>query len=56
MIDWDMMIVQHSFLAGLLSRAFPFIRDRLICDNRFLFKILAEIVIDSGCATVAEVR
>ncbi|GFH08602.1 chloroplast lumenal protein, partial [Haematococcus lacustris] len=31
-------------------------RDRILADNMFLFKVGAEVVIDSGCATVAEVR
>lgn len=34
----------------------PWFRDRLVYDNRFLFKVGAEIVIDSACATFAEVR
>lgn len=48
--------LQSSFLAGWLARTVPWFRDRLIYDNRFLFKVGAEIVIDSGCATFAEVR
>lgn len=35
---------------------FPWIRDRMIFDDKYLFKVLAECVIDCGCATVAEVR
>ncbi|MCO5568937.1 hypothetical protein L7F22_022640 [Adiantum nelumboides] len=35
------------------SRAF---RNRMLADQNFLFKILIEIAIDSGCATVAEVQ
>lgn len=34
----------------------PFLRDRLLADPRFLFKLGAEIVIDTICATIAEVR
>ena len=29
-------------------------RDRLIADPRYCFIVLAEVAIDSGCATVAE--
>lgn len=39
-----------------LMKAMPLVRDRLILDPRFLFKVGAEIFIDSGCATIAEVR
>jgi hypothetical protein len=48
--------LQKDILAGLLSRLSPWFRDRLIYDHRFLFKVGAEIAIDSGCATFAEVR
>lgn len=41
--------------AWILHR-FGFIRDRLIYDDRFLFKMGAEVLIDSGCATFAEVK
>lgn len=40
----------------LLASAFPFVRDRLMRDPRYLFKVGAEVAIDAGCATVAEVR
>jgi Protein RETICULATA-related len=48
--------LQNTFFAGWLARAVPWFRDRLIYDRRFLFKVGAEIAIDSGCATFAEVR
>jgi len=41
---------------GILVSKFPWIRDRMIADPNFLFKVFAEVAIDSGCATVAEVR
>lgn len=37
-----------SAATGALMRAAPWIRDRLIVDNRFLFKVFAEVLIDSG--------
>ena len=42
-------------LAWMLHR-FGFIRDRLVYDDRFLFKMGVEVLIDSGCATFAEVQ
>ncbi|CAG9466032.1 unnamed protein product [Pedinophyceae sp. YPF-701] len=32
------------------------VRDRMIADPRFLFKLWVEILIDTGCCTIAEVR
>ena len=32
-----------SFLAGALAKAVPWFRDRLVYDNRFLFKVGAEV-------------
>ncbi|KAL6760071.1 hypothetical protein V8C86DRAFT_2560215 [Haematococcus lacustris] len=43
-------------VSGFLVRTVPYMRDRILADNMFLFKVGAEVVIDSGCATVAEVR
>lgn len=43
-------------VTGALAARFPAVRDRLIADERFLFKVWAECAIDAGCATVAEVR
>lgn len=31
-------------------------RDRLLADPRYCFIVLAEVAIDTGCATVAEAR
>lgn len=45
-----------SPVARFLAGAFPFVRDRLLRDPRYLFKVGAEVAIDAGCATVAEVR
>eukprot|EP00890_Picochlorum_soloecismus_P002669 jgi/Picsp_1/3402/NSC_06240-R1_chloroplast lumenal protein len=49
-------IASGGFFTGFLSRSIPAFRDRLIADRLYFFKLLVEIVIDSGCATVAEVR
>lgn len=35
------------FAGGLVQR-FPWIRDRMIFDDKYLFKVLAECVIDCG--------
>jgi len=43
-------------LTAALARAVPAVRARLLRDPRYLFKVAAEVAIDSGCATVAEVR
>lgn len=45
-----------SGLNSFLSRMVPFMRDRLLADPRYCFIVLAEVGIDTGCATVAEVR
>ncbi|GLI61148.1 hypothetical protein VaNZ11_003432 [Volvox africanus] len=47
---------QGFLLSGLICRTIPYFRDRILADPLFLFKVGAEVVIDSGCATVAEVR
>jgi hypothetical protein len=36
-----------AFTGGLVQR-FPWIRDRMIADDKFLFKVVAEVLIDSG--------
>ena len=46
--------LQKGPIVGWLARTVPWFRDRLIYDRRFLFKVGAEIAIDSGCATAAE--
>eukprot|EP01025_Chloroclados_australasicus_P039521 TRINITY_DN4094_c0_g1_i1.p1 TRINITY_DN4094_c0_g1~~TRINITY_DN4094_c0_g1_i1.p1 ORF type:complete len:435 (+),score=36.43 TRINITY_DN4094_c0_g1_i1:90-1307(+) len=48
--------MQSIFFTGFLMRTSPWFRDRLLVDSRFLFKVLAEITIDSGCATMAEIQ
>lgn len=48
--------VQGTLLSGFLARSIPFFRDRILADPKFLFKVGVEVVIDSGCTTVAEVR
>ena len=42
--------MQAGWLTGLLSRALPLVRDRLLADPRFLFLVIAEMAIDSGTA------
>jgi len=48
--------LQSAALIGFLVRMFPWIRDRLIEDPAYLFKVLTEVTIDTGCATLAELR
>eukprot|EP00210_Caulerpa_lentillifera_P003545 g3381.t1 len=48
--------LQSLWSIGILVRTLPWFRDRLIADSSFLFKVFTEIIIDSGCATLAEVR
>ncbi|EPS61183.1 hypothetical protein M569_13616, partial [Genlisea aurea] len=43
-------------LLGFLMRSSPMVRNRVLADPSFLFKIGTEIVIDSICATLAEVN
>ncbi len=33
---------------GGLVRSMPWVRDRLIADDKFLFKVFAEVIIDTG--------
>ena len=49
-------LIKAGGYIGHLVGKFPVLRDRLIVDNRFLFKVLTEVLIDSGCATFAEVK
>ena len=44
----DHATVQASVFAGFFAKRFPAFRDRLISDRRFLFKVVAEVLIDSG--------
>lgn len=41
---------------GALMKLCPLFRDRMLADPSFLFKVGTEIVIDSCCATFAEVQ
>ncbi|XP_073271850.1 protein RETICULATA, chloroplastic-like [Primulina huaijiensis] len=41
---------------GFLTRSSAWLRNRMLADPSFLFKIGTEIVIDSCCATFAEVK
>ena len=49
-------IATGSTLTGMLAKSIPAFRDRLVADRLYFFKILAEVSIDSACATVAELR
>ena len=49
-------IASGGFVTSFLARTVPAFRDRLIADKLYFFKILAEVTIDSACATVAELR
>ncbi|XP_020242843.1 protein RETICULATA-RELATED 1, chloroplastic-like [Asparagus officinalis] len=41
---------------GMLMRSCSMLRDRMLADPSFLFKVGTEIVIDSCCATFADVH
>ncbi|KAH7428497.1 hypothetical protein KP509_09G004500 [Ceratopteris richardii] len=41
---------------GSAIRGSTMLRNRMLADQSFLFKLLTEIAIDSGCATIAEVK
>ncbi|XP_073297950.1 protein RETICULATA, chloroplastic-like [Primulina huaijiensis] len=45
-----------TWLLGFLTRSSAWLRNRMLADPSFLFKIGTEIVIDSCCATFAEVK
>lgn len=49
-------LIKAGGLIGTLVGKSSVLRDRLIVDDRFLFKVLTEVLIDSGCATFAEVK
>lgn len=51
-----LQLASGGFFTSLMLRTFPAFRDRLIADRLFFFKIGAEVAIDSGCATVAELQ
>ena len=46
--------MQAGWLTGILSRALPLVRDRLLADPRFLFLVVAEMLIDSGMGQVPQ--
>ncbi|CAN8316942.1 unnamed protein product [Cochlearia groenlandica] len=45
-----------GWVAGFAIRSWSMLRNRMLADPSFLFKIGTEIVIDTCCATVAEVQ
>ncbi|KAI3873609.1 hypothetical protein MKW92_037801 [Papaver armeniacum] len=45
-----------GWLLGFLMRSCAMLRNRMLADPAFLFKVGTEIVIDSCCATFAEVQ
>lgn len=49
-------LVGSNWLLGFLMSSWAMLRNRMLADPSFLFKIGAEIVIDSCCATFAEVQ
>lgn len=49
-------IASGGTIGSMLARSIPAFRDRLVADRLYFFKILAEVSIDSACATVAEFR
>ena len=42
------LLLQGVPLVGLLVWALPWVRDRMVADPRFLFKVIAEVAIDLG--------
>ena len=40
--------MQAGFFTKYFSKAFPAVRNRLLSDPRFLFKVGAEVAIDAG--------
>ncbi|XP_071706836.1 protein RETICULATA-RELATED 1, chloroplastic-like [Rutidosis leptorrhynchoides] len=45
-----------GWIMGFLTKNFAMFRNRMLADPSFLFKVGTEIVIDSACATFAEVQ
>lgn len=45
------LCVQGLVFTGLLCRTMPYFRDRILADPLFLFKVGAEVVIDSGACS-----
>lgn len=54
-LDSYLMNRKFFFLAALMG-ALPVVRDRIIADERFMFKVGVECAIDAGCATAAELH
>lgn len=48
-------LLQSHAASGLIKR-FGWVRNRMIADDKFLFKVLAEVVIDSGTDTTCGSR
>ena len=50
--------LQHTAmgLVAFLCRHIPWVRDRLLVDPKYLFRVGWEVVVDSGCCTIAEVQ
>eukprot|EP00891_Asterochloris_glomerata_P001862 jgi/Astpho2/1862/fgenesh1_pg.00038_%23_28_t len=48
--------LQGGAISGFFARNVGMLRNRMLADHRFLFKLFVEVAIDAGCATVAEVR
>uniref|UniRef100_A0A1D1Y057 Protein RETICULATA, chloroplastic n=2 Tax=Magnoliopsida TaxID=3398 RepID=A0A1D1Y057_9ARAE len=55
-LDNYMSMEELAWPLGAAIRWCPFLRDRMLADRQFLFKVGTEIVIDSCCATFAEVQ
>ncbi|KAI3799334.1 hypothetical protein L1987_34627 [Smallanthus sonchifolius] len=51
-----MDLQKSGWALGFLTKNFAMLRNRLLADPSFLFKVGSEIVIDSCCATFAEVQ
>ena len=43
-----LLLMQAGFFTRFFSKAFPAVRNRLLSDPKFLFKIGAEVAIDAG--------
>jgi hypothetical protein len=43
-------------LTSLIARNIPYLRDRILADKLFLFKVGAEVLIDSGVQDSATAR
>jgi hypothetical protein len=50
------VMVQGGLVAGFLSRTFPAVRDRLISDPRYLYKVFIELAIDSCALSLVHIQ